>query len=497
MRLKCDNIQCSMDTEELKSLVIGLTALPNETEWVEFKENNDSPEAIGEYLSAIANAAALGRKERGYIVWGVRNSDHAIVGTTFRPKSDKVKGQELENWLSTQLYPEIHFLIHEGQVGNVPVVVFEIPAAAHTPVRFRDFEYIRVGSYKKKLRDHSEKERELWTILGNGAFEVVVAYAGVGPAELLALLDHSSFFRALTQPVPPGIDAVVRRFADEELIALRSDGRYDVRNLGAILFARDLSAFGRLGRKAVRVVTYDGPGRTKAIREKVESAGYGNTFQSLLGYIDSQIPVRERIEQGLRIEERAYPADTIRESLGNALIHQNFSISGSGPLVEIFSDRIEITNPGTPLVPPERFLDAPPRSPNEALAALMRRMRICEERGTGIDKVVQAAEDSLLPAPNFQVVADHTRVTLYAPRSFSAMTKDERLRATYQHASLQWVSNQRMSNTSLRKRFGISEGNLAMVSRLISDALDAGLIKPYDPANKSRRLSQYVPYWAA
>src|SRR5262249_14959072 len=150
----------------------------------------------------------------------------------------------------------------------------------------------------------------------------------------------------------------------------------------------------------------------------------------------------------------------------------DFSMTGVGPLVEIFSDRIEITNPGAPLVPPDRFLDAPPRSRNETLAALMRRMRICEERGSGIDKVVQAAEESMLPAPDFHVVTDHTRVTIYAPRPFGDMTKEERIRAAYQHASLQWVSNQRMTNSSLRKRFGISEENLAMVSRVISDAVD-------------------------
>lgn len=486
-----------MTPEELAQLVSELAALPQETEWVEFKENKDDPQEIGEYLSAIANAAALTQKERDYIVWGVRDTDHKIVGTKFRPRAAKVKGQELENWLTTQLEPEIHFTIHEGQVSGVSVVVFEVPAAAHTPVRFRGFEHIRVGSYKKELRAHPEKERKLWNILSSGSFEAEVAHAGVGPAEVVALLDHSAFFRLLSQQVPPSIDAVVRRFADEDLIALRSDGRYDIRNVGAILFARDLSVFGRLGRKAVRVVTYEGPGRTKAIREKVEQAGYGNVFQAILDYIDSQVPVRERIEHGLRTEKRDYPADTIREPLGNALIHQDFSMTGAGPLVELFSDRIEITNPGTPLVPPERFLDAPSRSRNEALAALMRRMRICEERGTGIDKVVQAAEDSLLPAPDFQVVADQTRVTINAPRSFTAMTKEERLRATYQHACLQWVSNQRMTNASLRKRFGISEGNLAMVSRVIADAVEAGLIKPFDPTSKSRRLSQYVPFWTS
>jgi predicted HTH transcriptional regulator len=171
-------------------------------------------------------------------------------------------------------------------------------------------------------------------------------------------------------------------------------------------------------------------------------------------------------------------------------------MTGVGPLLEIFSDRIEITSPGEPLVSPDRFLDAPPRSRNETLAGLMRRMRICEERGSGVDKVVQAAEESLLPAPDFRVVTDHLRVTIYALRTFSDMTKEERLRATYQHACLRWVSSQRMTNASLRKRFGITEDNSSMVSRVIGEAAEAKLIKLFDPASTSKKLTQYIPFWA-
>ncbi len=87
-----------------------------------------------------------------------------------------------------------------------------------------------------------------------------------------------------------------------------------------------------------------------------------------------------------------FPELAIRELVANALIHQDFSVTGAGPTVEIFDDRIDITNPGEPLVDTQRFLDTPPRSRNEALASLMRRARICEERGSGIDKVVLEVE---------------------------------------------------------------------------------------------------------
>ena len=78
----------------------------------------------------------------------------------------------------------------------------------------------------------------------------------------------------------------------------------------------------------------------------------------------------------------------IRELVANALLHQDFAVTDTGPMVEIFEDRLGITNPGLPLVEVDRFLDSPPRSRNEGIATLMMRVNICEGRGRGIDKVV-------------------------------------------------------------------------------------------------------------
>jgi ATP-dependent DNA helicase RecG len=484
-----------MDLDSLQTLVTELAALSRETEWVEFKHNNEDPKEIGEYLSAISNSAALHGRDRGFIVWGIEDGSHKIVGTTFVPHKAKVGAHELEHWLATQLQPRIDFRIHEGQVNGLPVVVFEVPAAAHTPVRFQDFDHIRVGSYRNKLRDHPEKERQLWTRLERGSFEATVARADLTVAEVLDLLDAASYFQLTQQPTPTTSEAIVARLVDDRLVIPKTASRFDLLNVGAILFAKKLSNFDRLGRKSVRIVTYEGNGRTRALREHVEERGYATAFRSMVDYIDSQLPRRERVEHGLRTDLRAYPEDTIREPLGNALIHQDFTVTGAGLIVEIFIDRVEITNPGTPLVPPDRFIDAAPKSRNEALAALMRRMRICEERGSGIDKVVEAVEASLLPAPNFAIVTDQTRVTVLGPRGFPQMTKEERQRACYQHACLQWVANQRMTNSSLRKRFGITDENYATASRVIADTIEAGLVKPFDPKSESKKHAQYVPYW--
>ena len=124
-----------------------------------------------------------------------------------------------------------------------------------------------------------------------------------------------------------------------------------------------------------------------------------------------------------------------------------------------------------------------PRSRNEALAALMRRMGLCEEQGTGIDKVVGAAEEARLPPPEFRAEVEATRVTLFGPRRFAEMTIEERLRACYQHAVLRHLSGQRMRNQTLRKRLGIERHNTAQVSKVIRQALDEQLVRPARPGS--------------
>lgn len=134
-----------------------------------------------------------------------------------------------------------------------------------------------------------------------------------------------------------------------------------------------------------------------------------------------------------------YPDLAVRELVANALIHQDFSITGMGPTVEVFADRMEITNPGVPLVSTARFLDSPPRSRNESLASFMRLVGICEERVSGVDKVVFETEFYQLPAPRFETEGHATRVMLFAHRALKDMDRNDRIHACYMHACLRCV----------------------------------------------------------
>jgi predicted HTH transcriptional regulator len=189
-----------------------------------------------------------------------------------------------------------------------------------------------------------------------------------------------------------------------------------------------------------------------------------------------------------------YPELAVRELIGNMLIHQDLTEKGF-PMIEILSDRIEISNPGTPLVTPERFIDAY-YSRNEKLSDLMRRMGFCEEKGSGMDKIILLNELYQLPPVNIIIAEKRTRITIYSYKALNELSKQEKIRACYQHACLKYVSNAKMTNQTLRDRFEIDAHNYSTASRIIRDTMDENLIKEENPDSNSRKYASYLPYWA-
>lgn len=484
-----------MTEKEIIDRLPELLALPKETEWVEFKHNNHRASDIGEYISALSNSACLHKKEKAFLVFGVESGTHKVLGTDFNPKTEKVGNEELENWLTHLLDPRIDFKIFMLRFQDKPVVVVSIDPACDRPVKFSGSAYIRVGSYKKKLSEHPEKERKIWDRTGSNSFEQGIANEGIAEEKVLSMLDWERYFKLMKIPAPANPKGIIEALKNEKFIIQRH-ASFSITNLGAILFARELGMFETLARKSVRVIQYQGKNRLNTIKEQVGARGYASGFQGLVAYINQQLPVNEVIEKALRKEVKMYPDIAVRELVANALIHQDFSEKGTGSTVEIFEDRIEITNPGKPLIEPLRFIDHPPQSRNEKIAHFMRRATICEERGSGIDKVVYWAEVFQLPAPDFIQENNFLKAVMYSHKTLQQMDKNDKIRAAYQHCCLKYVSNERMTNQSLRERFKVAPQNYSTVSRIIADAIQGKLIKEYDPTNKSRKYAKYVPIWA-
>ncbi len=459
-----------------RAIIEDLRKLPAETPWAEFKENNSNPEIIGKLISALSNAARLADQHFAYVVWGIRNDDHAIVGTTFEPSSQIQNSQPLELWLAQRLQPSIDFRFEPLDIDGKRLVLLTIPAASTAPVEFDRTAFIRIGSGTPRLSDFPERLRTLWTKLQPYAWETGIATQFVTGDDVLALLDYASYFELTNQPLPDNRAGIFDKLLADRLVQPDAGGHWNITNLGALLFAKRLSDFSpSIARKAVRFVAYGGMSRADTVTHRHDvQKGYASGFQGLVDYMDGLLPRNEHIGKAFREEHPLYPSIAIRELVANALIHQDMTVTGAGPLIELFEDRMEITNPGKPLISPERFLDSPPRSRNEALASLMRRMRLCEEQGTGIDKVIVAVELHQLPPPDFRMEGDAVRAILFAPRRFAEMTPDERIRACYQHAALKYVSGQRMKNSTLCERFGIDPQNASQASVVIRQSLEAG-----------------------
>lgn len=481
--------------EYLTSLLSELRSLPQETGWVEFKHNNYEPQIIGEYISALSNTAALNGKTNAYLVWGIEDETHNIIGTQFKPSTEKKGNEELESWLLRLLSPRIFFAFHELETEQGTIVILEIERASIKPVQFQGQEFIRIGSYKKNLKDFPEKERELWRIFDTTPFENMLAIENVPEPEVLGYLDYPAYFELQDMPLPENRGLILDRLAQDRMISKSDSGRWNITNLGAILFAKNLTKFSHLYRKSVRVIVYKGKDRIETQREQEGRKGYASGFEGLIGFIDNLLPRNEVIGKALRKEVPMYPELAVRELVANAIIHQDFSLRGTGPMIEVFSNRMEITNPGIPLVKTERFLDSPPRSRNEAIASFLRRIGVCEERGSGFDKVVSLTEFYQLPAPVIEVTEEHTRVTLFTHKPLAQMEREEKNHACYLHASLRYVIREHMTNTSLRQRFGLESKDSSIASRIIKDAVIAGKIKPLDP-DTAPRYMKYVPYWA-
>lgn len=481
-----------MTQQQLSELLNKLVKLPKECEWVEFKLNFHSAEEIGQDISALANSAAIHNKRFGYIVFGVEDKTHIIKGTSFSPRNYKKGNEELENWIIQRLDPRIDFRIHEFIYNDKhKISLFIIPATNNKPVSFFHKTYIRIGSITRKLSDFPEKERKIW-LKSEKPYELQVARDYLSAAEVIQFLSAESYFDLMKTPYPSTQEVVIQKLLDEKLI-IKSQG-YAITNLGALLFAKNLNEFESVNRKSVRVIVYKGKSKVETIREQIGVKGYALGIVGLVDWINSQLPANEEIGKALRSDTRMYPEISIRELVANALIHQDLSVKGF-PMIEIFSDRIEISNPGTPLITPDRFIDSY-ISRNDKLADLMRRMGFCEEKGSGLDKVIFHNELYQLPPISVFTDESRTKVTLYSYKSLNDLDKKEKIRACYQHACLKWVSNEKMTNQSLRERFKIADRNYSVASRIIRDALDAEVIKEEDPENKSRKYASYIPYWA-
>lgn len=457
-------------------------SLPSETEHVEFKEakNQFDGTKLLRYCVALANEGG------GRLILGVTDKlPRRVVGSQAFLNVEEIKARLLEK---LKVRVEVETIAHvQGRV-----VVFHVPPRpVGTPMHLDGQYLMRAGEQLVAMTP--DMLRRIFDE-GKADFLSQTAASGLSADEVVRLLDTQGYFDLVKMPYPAERAGVLERFAGERLIAPR-EGLYDITNLGALLFAKNLDDFDGLARKAPRVIVYAGKGKLSTRSDQFVSKGYAVGFETLIRYVNAQLPSNEVVGRALRETIRMYPEIAVRELVANALIHQDFNETGTSVVIELYSDRLEVASPGQPSIRTERFIDGY-RSRNERLADLMRRLRICEEKGSGIDKVIDSVEHFQLPAPDFRVSETHTTVVLFAQKPFDGMDRNDKVRACYQHCCLKYVMGEKMTNQSLRERFHPGGAKSEQMSRIIRETVNAGQIKPDDPDNASKRYTKYVPFWA-
>lgn len=393
-----------------------------------------------------------------------------------------------------RLFQKIGFRVDVEQIAhrNGRVVVFRIPSRPHGTAYHLDGKYL-MRSGQSLVPMSEDRLRAIFAEGGPDWLEEP-CLDGLSPEGVIDLLDTQSFFDLMKQPYPTDRVGVLDRLVRERLIDTQ-DGTFVIRRIAGLLLAKKLERFPDLARKAPRVVVYTGESKLDTRVDQPGQRGYAVGFPGLVSFVMAQLPQNEVIENALRKSVKLLPQDSVRELVANALIHQDLSIGGASPMIEIYANRIEISNPGEPIVPVERFIDGY-QSRNERLADFMRRMSKCEEKSSGIDRVVHQAEAFQLPAPDFRAGYRRTIVIVYGPKPFEEMGREDRVRACYQHCALRWVVSEQMTNQSLRERFGLSESKAAVTSQVIAATIEAGLIKPDEAVGGSRKYARYLPFWA-
>lgn len=478
-----------MDWREkaIKLLKDSLYPIPIELNELDWKSGiSDKSERLARHISAFANT-----KGGGILVYGVNND-----GTCFsltKGEVDKIV-QTLGNIAHNNLVYSIPIEHSVIEFDGHSLLFVYIPEQGDKPVYLRGKD-IYTSYYRSAGQTVKMSRPQVKALIASSlgiTFEEQIAQGGLKKDDVLNLLDYKALYRILDKNVPQSTDSIIERLADYNLC--KQIGKdWAITNLGAILFANELRDFPNIvGHEAI-VRKYVGTNNRQQEFEQHTASGYAVGFEGLVDFIMRNTGI-EQIDVKREVLP-TYPRVAIREFVANALVHQDFGITGMPVTVEIFSNRLSITNAGAPLNDINRLIDLPPQSRNEQLAQMMFTLGICERRGSGIDRAIAAVEGMFLPPVKFTKSEQHTRVFLYPQKSLKDMTKHEKIAACYQHACLMYEDGEKINNQSVRARFELSKNDSSIASRIISDTLEAGLIKPADIETASKKYMTYIPYY--
>ena len=391
-----------MDQASLIALLNRLRKEPSETEWLEFKAAHYNAHQLGEYISALSNSACIHGKPRGYLVYGVEDLSHEIVGTSFDPFQEKAKGnQDLMIWLSVGLQPNCGFECYPFEAEGKPVVLFEICPAFDRPVKFYGTAYIRVGSAKTELSKHPEKERIIWQRRVDWSAQICerASLADLDPDAIRkARQEYKVKFRGKVAEVDTWDDTT---FLNKTGLAVHGT----ITNSAVILLGKAEAA--TLISPAVARITWI------LKDERNQERDYGHFDPPIILNVDRvlgrirNLNIRQMPSGTLfPIEISQYDPWVLREALHNCIAHQDYNLNGRINFVET-PDRLVLTNVGSFLPGDvERVIrqDAPMEVyRNPVLARAMVNLNMIDTQGGGIKRMFQTQMKRYFPLPDYDL----------------------------------------------------------------------------------------------
>lgn len=415
-----------MDPHVLQATLENLLALSREQTVVEFKSNLDKPEDIGAYISGLANTAALQSADRAWLVWGVEDGSHSVIGTAFNPFQQKVGNQALIMWLQVMTQPKADFSFHEVTHQSQRVVMLEIHPARGTPVAFQHVRHVRVDTHLVKLAEHPAKEARLWAALGT-----LEDWTGVVVPE--ATLDDLD---------PVAIDAARTRYADflvrgEPNAARHEAVRAEVANwsVSTLLNKARVTKQGRITRATLLLLGQDESAhflapvdakmtwlRRTAQNETGPSYPFGMPFLLATDKVLARIrnETLEFMPDGSLFPTPVPQYDTwvLREALHNCVAHQDYTLGGKINVVE-HPNKLVLTNLGQFIPESVEWMlehQSPPEHyRNQWLIDGMIRLGMIEQAGGGIRRMFTTQRQRLFPLPDYvfgRTPQGHARVEL-------------------------------------------------------------------------------------
>ena len=471
----------------IKILKESMTPIPHELSELDWKSDlSTNTDRLAQHICAFCN-----HQGGGMFAYGI--NDDATFSKLTKEQIDgivKKLGNIAHNNLSNAIDIDHALLEYEGH----SILFVYVPEQREKPIylRGKDYRFAYCRSNGQTLKMSDLQIRNLIATSQGVSYEERIAKRDLSKNELLLLLNYRKLFELLDKDIPRSVDSIISRMAEYGLCS-GTDEQWHITNLGAVLFANDLNDFKELGSRKVIVRKYVGTNNRDLLIEQISKYGYAVGFEGLIDFITKNVST-EHIDVK-RKEQPDYPRISIREFVANALVHQDFGIHGINITIEIFSNRIIVTNPGAPLNDVNRLIDLPPNSRNEKLAELMFLLGFCERRGSGIDRAIAAIEEWHLPAPRISKDESCTRVTLFPHKKLNDMTREEKVEACYQHACLMNEDGKAINNQSVRERFNLNKTQSAVASRIIADTLESNLIKVANTDIVSKKLMTYVPYY--